>query len=532
MLIIVADHLPESGWKALRSNAGLTVKGPFTAREAVLAALPEADALIIRAATIVDAELLDCAPRLKVIARAGARLNNIDIDEATARGIMVINVPAANIYAVVEHAFGMLLALARHTLEGARGLRSGRWMRHELIGFQLHGKALGIIGFGRLGRETAMRAQAFGMHVLVYDPNIDVSLVRAQGVEIVDFDELLRRADVIVPMTVPNGSTSPILNTAAFDLVKPSAVLVNVVHADLVDEKALLLALEAGKLAGAALDTFGVEPPDATNELIRHPRVLPAPHLNQNTIESQDLTGKQLIADVLDALNGTDYRNVVNLPFNQESPYTAVRPYIHLASKLGKLQGQLAEGWIKSVEVELLGEGLRNLIRPVAAVLLAGMLLPVSDHPVNWISAPVLAFEQGVITAQAKNLLTQADYPNLMICRIHWQGEDGQSGNRTVAGVLFANGEARLVQYDDFVVDAHPNGFVVILENDDVPGIIGKVGTQLGQAGINIANWRYGRETHGGRAVSFINVDSRVPASILRDLERNQEIHRARLVRL
>lgn len=531
--ILITDHLPDSGWDALSNAADITTAGPFASRAALIAELPQADALIIRSATVVDAALLDAAPKLKVIARAGARLNNIPIDEATRRGIMVINVPSANVFAVVEHAFGLLLALARSTVDSANALRAGGWPRHETVGFQLHGKALGVIGFGRLGREAAVRAQAFGMLVLVYDPNIDVSIARAQGVEIVGYDELLRRADVIMPMTVPTDSAEPILNAEALALVKPSAILVNVIHADLVDEQALLTALETGALQGAALDTFAKEPPPAAHPLIRHPRVLALPHLNQNTEESQHRTGSQVVADVLDALSGKDYRNVVNLPFSETSPYLAVRPYIRLASKLGKLQGQLAEGWITRVEVELLGEGLREFVRPVAAVLLSGMLLPEPDRPVNWISAPVIAHEQGVVTAQGKNLLGQADYPNLMVCRIHWKDRNsGREGKRTVAGVLFANGEARLVQYDDFSVDAHPSGFVVILENDDVPGIIGKVGTLFGKAGINIANWRYGRETRGGRAVSFINVDSRVPSDILHALERNPEIHRARLVRL
>ena len=531
--ILVADHLPDSGLTLLRQQADVALSGPFESREDLLAALPGVDALIVRGRTLVDAAMMDHAPRLKVIARAGARLSNIDMDEATRRGIMVVRVPAANVYAVVEHAFGLLLALARDTVNAAHRLQAGEWPRHEIMGFQLHGKTLGLMGFGRLGRESAVRAMAFGMRVLVYDPNIDVSLARAQGVEIVDFDELLRRADILMPMTVPSGPAAPMLNQEAFAHVRRGVVLVNVVHADLVDEQALLEALENGQVRAAALDTFSKEPPRLDHPLLRHPHVLALPHLNQNTEESQAQTGLQITADVLDALRGEDYRNVVNLPFDAQTPYAAVKPYIHLASKLGKLQGQLAEGWITRVEVELLGEGLRKLVRPVASVLLAGMLLPVENRAVNWISAPVAAYEQGVVTAQGKNLLRQADYPNLMICRISWlDRESGTEGQRTVAGVLFANAEARLVQYDEFTVDADPNGFVVILENDDVPGIIGKVGTQLGQAGVNIANWRYGRETPGGRAVSFINVDGRVPQEILSALEQNPEIHRARLARL
>jgi D-3-phosphoglycerate dehydrogenase len=204
-----------------------------------------------------------------------------------------------------------------------------------------------------------------------------------------------------------------------------------------------------------------------------------------------------------------------------------VKPYIDLAVKLGKLQGQLADGWINRVEVELLGEVLRDLVRPVAAVLLSGMIRPFDERPVNWVSAPVMAFEQRIITSQAKELVEQGVYPALIGCRVKWDG-----GQRTVSGALFGNGEARLVTYDEFVIDAYPDGYVLILENDDVPGVIGKVGTRLSQEKINIAQWRYGRDFIGGRGVSFINLDHRVPPAILKELEHESEIHQARLVRL
>jgi D-3-phosphoglycerate dehydrogenase len=306
---------------------------------------------------------------------------------------------------------------------------------------------------------------------------------------------------------------------------------VNCAHAGLVDEEALVQALANGHLGGAAIDTFTEEPPPPGHPLLRLPNVVVAPHLNQNTEESQSATSQQVVEDVQAALRGEDYRHVVNLPFHEGSPerrpisYRAVKPYIQLAVKLGKLQGQLAEGWITRVEVEILGEGVRDLVRPVAAVLLTGMLRPVGGRAVNWVSAPVLAYEQEIVTAQAKELVRLADYPNLIACRIYWKG-----GHRTVAGVLFGNGEARLVQYDHYPVDAIPEGYVLVLENEDVPGVIGKIGTRLGQAGINIAQWRYGREARGGKAVSFINLDARVPKELLAEIKREPEIHRAKVV--
>jgi D-3-phosphoglycerate dehydrogenase len=396
-----------------------------------------------------------------------------------------------------------------------------------MLGFQLKDKQLGIIGFGRLGREVASRAQGFGMRVLAYDPYIDLAYGRAQGVEMVNFAELLARADILSLHTAYTPETHHMLGGEEFAQMKPGSCLVNCAHAGLVDEAALCEALGTGHLAGAAIDTFEEEPLPPDHPLLRQPGVVLTPHLNQNTQEAQSATSLEVVENVLLALRGGDYRHVVNLPFNEDVPYNFVRPYIHLASKLGKLQGQLAGGWIQQVEMEVLGEGLRKMVRPLAAVLLTGMLRPVNQRPVNWVSAPVLAYEQGVVTAQTKGLVQLQDYPNLIACRVSWAG-----GSRTVAGVLFANGESRLVQYNQFHVDAYPDGYVLILENDDIPGVIGKIGTRLGQAGINIAQWRYGREVPGGRAVSFLNLDSRPPDSLLLELEQEPEIHHARVVHL
>jgi D-3-phosphoglycerate dehydrogenase len=537
--ILVSDHLHPDGWRVLHTTPGVTTSGPYSTRQEVLQAVVDADALIVRSTTQVDAELMQTAARLKVIARAGAQLNNVDLDTATRLGIMIINAPDANITAVAEHTFALLLALARQIPQSVQAIQHGKWPRHETLGFQLSGKLLGIVGFGRLGREVALRAQAFGMKVLAYDPYVDLASAHAQGIEIVNLGELLQRADIVSLHTAYTPQTHHLMEDGAFRQMKPGAIFVNVTHAGLVDENALIKAIETGPLAGAAIDTLTEEPPPADHPLLHHPRVVLTPHLNQNTIESQSMTSLQVVEDVLDALRGKDYRHVVNLPFNDQMPYLKVKPYIHLAVQLGKLQGQVAEGWITRVEVEVLGEGLQDLVRPVAAVLLSGMLLPVKGRKANWVSAPVLAFEQGIRTAQAKDLAPQADYPNLIACRVYWDvdpdrpaGPENQPGHRTVAGVLFGNGEARLVLYDQFPVDAYPEGYVLILENNDRPGVIGMVGTRLGRAGINIAQWRYGRDQPFGKAVSFINLDSRPPRSLLTELEAEPLIQRARLVKL
>ncbi|HLF26090.1 MAG TPA: phosphoglycerate dehydrogenase [Anaerolineae bacterium] len=526
--ILVSDHLHPEGWEVLHAAPEVELDGPYPDRASVLAAIEVADALIIRSSTQVDAELLAHAPWLRVVARAGALLDNVDIDEATRRGILVINVPDANVVAVAEHVLAMLLALARGIPQGYTSLRDGRWDRHQMLGIQLKDKTLGIIGYGRHGREVAARAQAFGLRVLAYDPYIDESFAREHGVGIVPLPELLARADIISLHAAVTPETAHILNADAFALMREGVRIVNCTHAGLIDEAALLDALQSGKVAGAALDTLAQEPPPADHPLIHHPNVIAVPHLNQNTIESQRSTSRRAAEQVLDALRGDDYRNVVNLPFGPGAEYRVYRPYLKLAEKLGKLQGQLAEGRIDQVEIEVQGDGLQALVRPIAVGLLSGMLkpYPAGARAVNYVSAPVIAHEQGIQMRQVVGL-ELVDYPNLILCRVHWPG-----GSQTVAGVLFAGGEARLVQFGDIRVDAKPEGYLLFLENHDVPGVIGRVGTLLGAHGVNIGEWRLGRDRPGGRAVSFINLDSACPRDVLDKLRQLPDVQVAKLVKL
>jgi D-3-phosphoglycerate dehydrogenase / 2-oxoglutarate reductase len=520
--VVVADPLHSTGLEILTVAPDVDFVGPYDCDVDLTNLLSDADALIICSDTNVDAAILSQAPNLKIVARAGSRLDNVDIDEATSRGIFVTHVPDANVDAVVEYAFLLMLVLARKF-----GQPDVDTIADEHLGFQLLGKNLGIIGFGRHGREVAVRAQAFGMHVLAYDPYIDLSFARERGVEIVNYPELLARSDILTLHTAYTPHTHHILNGAAFEQLKPGAYLINGVHSGLVDEAAMLAALDAGSLSGAALDTWDQQSTPNASLVAVHPKILVTPNRNQATFEAYSNTAISVVTNMLAALRGTDYQNIVNLPFTAAASYQTVKQYIDLAVKLGKLQGQLTDGWITRVEVELLGDGLRDLVRQVTAVLLSGMIRSVDGRPVNWVSAPVLAYEQGVVTAQYKNLVDLRDYPTLIACRVHWEG-----GHRTVAGALFGNGEARLVHYDGFEVDAYPDGYVLILENDDVPGVIGKAGSIFSREKINIAQWRYGRERPGGQAVSFINLDQSVPRRTLAELEQIIEIRQARLVRL
>ncbi len=521
--ILIADPLHKQGLAILKEADDVEILGPFDCDPRSDDLLAAADGLIICSDMEVDENLLAKAPHLKIVARAGSRLDNVDINAATRRGIFVTHVPDANVLAVVEFTFLLMLSLARDTF----AKNQERFEFDQNLGFQLAHKTLGIIGFGRQGREVAARAQAFDMRVLAYDPFIDLSFARERGVEIVDFNELLSRTDILSLHTAYTPQTRHILNETAFSKIKPGCYLINSVHSGLIEEKALKAALQNGRLAGMACDTSDQNLDQRPEWQRSHPKVLITPNRSQSTYEAYTNTAVQVVTDMLAALRGQNYQNVVNLPFNDDIPYREVKPYIDLAVKLGKLQGHLADGWITRIEIELIGDGLQKLVRPVAAVLLSGMIRPSDERRVNWVSAPVMAFEQGIVTAQIKNLIEHSDYPAMIACRVYWEG-----GQRTVAGALFGNGEARLVHYDGFEVDAYPDGYVLILENEDVPGVIGKTGTLLAKEKINIAQWRYGRENPGGKAISFINLDQRVPQAVLAALEEIPEIEHARLVRL
>lgn len=526
--ILIADHLDESGLALLAAAPNVNVQGPFELQSELETALSTTDALIIRSETVVDRALLTLAPNLKVIGRAGARLNNVDIEAVTARGVMVCHVPDAHIEAVAEHTMAMLLAAARRIPQAYHQLQTHQsWARHTTLGFELRGRTLGVIGYGRIGRRVTALASAFGMQLLAYDPSADPDIAKANGVTIVPLDELLHRSDVVSLHVNVTPETQHIINAATLAKMRPTAWLVNCSHAELVDETALTQALNNGSIAGAALDTLTQEPPAPDHPLLQHPRTVIVPHLNQNTVEAREHTSITIAQQVLDALEGRDYTNFVNLPFTTETAYKHYQPYLLLAEKLGRLQGHLANpARIRKLEVEVQGEGLEKLIRPIAVALLKGMLRPVDGVPITYANAPMIAHAQGIQMQQTLGLRV-VDYPNLISCRVHWDG-----GSQTLAGVLFAGDQVRLVQYGDIRIDARPEGNILFLENHDRPGIIGEVGTILGNHAVNIAGWRYGRNAAGDRSVSFINLDSRCPQAALAEVKALESVIELRYLRL
>lgn len=524
--ILISDKLGQAGLDRLdqANDAQYDMKTGLS-KEELMAILPEYDALIIRSGTKADANVLAAGTKLKVVGRAGIGVDNVDLRAASMRGIIVMNTPQANSIATAEQAMTLMLAASRHTAPAHASLKAGEWKRSQFVGTQLYRKVLGIIGFGRIGRLVAKRAQAFDMEVLAYDPYVSEEVGQELGVTLVDLDDLLAQSDYISLHTALLPETENMINAEAVAQMKPGMILINAARGKLVDEAAVAEGLKNGRIKTAAIDVYQKEPP-LDSPLIGLPNVLHTPHLGASTEEAQRDVATQIVDQVLDALRGTDFRNAINLPFHAGPDFAETRPYMELGEKLGRLHCYLAEGSIRRVEIEARGETVNELIKPIAAGLLKGILEKSISDEVNYINAPLLAEEHGISVSQTK-AATSLDYSNLISCRVSWDG-----GQRTLSGMLFGGVEPRIVQVDDFKLDARPDGYVLFTQNKDVHGVIGQVGTILAAYNVNIAEWRMGRDKPGGEALSFINLDSQPDKDVVNALGKIPAITQVKLINL
>ncbi len=509
--ILVSDPLSDAGLGRLKAAPDAEVTAPGKMERAqVLQAIAGHEALIVRSGTKVDDELLARAGGLRVVGRAGAGIDNIDIDAATRRGVLVMNTPGANAVATAEHTWALLLALARRLPAAERSLRGGAWERSRFVGVQLAGKTIGLIGLGRVGREVARRAQGFGMTVLAFDPYLAADTAAELQVELADLDRLLAESDVISLHAALTDETRNLLDTDRLGRVKPGALLVNCARGGLVDEAAVAVALDAGRLAGAAFDVVAVEPPSGTL-LVGRDDVVVTPHLGASTAEAQRDVSVQIVDQVLAALRGEDFRNAVNLPFVATGGLAEIRPWLDLAERLGRLAVALAPGRLERVEVEVRGPEVAPHAQPISTALLRGLLAPISGEEVNWVNAGIVAAERGIDVIRSRRA-SAAEYANLIGCRVATD-----QGERSVGGTLFHD-RPRAVEFDGYHLDAPPVGTALLVWNRDVPGVIGRVGTILGEAGVNIAEWRLGRSAPGETALAFINLDQPAPDNVLASL--------------
>jgi len=525
MRVLVTDPLAPEG-AAILKEAGLDVlERPGLEPDQLRQALADCDALIVRSGTKVTADALADADRLKVIGRAGAGVDNIDLDAATRRGIVVMNTPGGNTVSACELTLAMMLALARRLPQADRRVKAGQWPRKEFLGNELLGKRLGIVGLGRIGTEVARRARAFGMHVAACDPYVTAERAHRLEVKLLELDELLATSDVVTIHTPRSSDTAGLIDAAALGRVKQGVLLINCARGGIVDEAALADALRSGKVAGAALDVFEAEPP-ADSPLLAFDQVIATPHVGATTIEAQTNVAVQIAHQVAAALRGEPPRNAVNAPAVDPELAELLGPYVDLAERLGRLIVQLADAGIDRLSVTYRGEMTDHDVRPMTTAVLKGVLERALTTAVNYVNAPLLAAERNLKVDVVKSTELE-DFANLI-------SVDARTaeGALSVAGTLFGRRSPRIVRIDNYHVDAAPTGHLLVTTNHDRPGVIAHVSAVLAERGVNIADMTCGRDWPGGTSTLVISIDSAVSPEVMRAIEDSPLILRARLVSL
>ena len=520
--ILIADPIDPSGLEILEASGAEVRKVSAEERPRLAEVLPGYDALVVRSATRVTAELLAAADGLKVVGRAGIGVDNVDVAAATERGILVVNAPTANVVSATEHTFAMLLALARKVPRAHASLSGGAWDRKSWVGLELQGKTLGVVGFGRIGQRVAARARAFEMAVLAFDPFLDPAVARKLDVELLPLAEVLSRSDVVTLHTPLTDQTRDLIGAGELATMKPGALLVNCGRGGVVDEAALLAALDEGRLAGAALDVFAEEPPSDFT-LMRHPKVVVTPHIGAQTREAQERIATETARMVLAALDGSLAVTAVNLPFAATG--TRGEPWLSLGEQIGRLAGSLFDRGLSRVEVDLWGidEALR---RPLSVAAVKGALTPVVGEAVNFVNAERVAEQRGVEVV-ASTHSRAADYPQMVGVTLEGGGESVE-----LAGTLFAERDPRVVRFAGFRLEFRPSGTLLVLRNADVPGVVGRLGTILGEAGVNIADIHLARRDGESDAMAVLRLDETPPEAVLDRLRALPEVRSARVLEL
>lgn len=512
MKVLISDKMDSRCVEILESNLGIEVDVKTGLEpDELKGIIGEYAGLIVRSSTKVTDEILKEAKNLRVIGRAGAGVDNIDIQAATRCGVIVMNTPGGNSVSTAEHSFAMLISLARNIPQAHMSLKGEAWERSKYTGTELSGKVLGILGLGKVGREVATRGAAFGMKVIGYDPFVSAEMAESYGAQLATMDEVFAKADFISVHLPLGEQTRNMIGDKEFAGCKDGMRLVNCARGGIVDEAALLRALESGKVAGAALDVFEQEPP-ANRALIAHEQVICTPHLGASTREAQASVALQVAEQVADTLMDRVIRNAVNVPSVEPEVLEKMQPFLDLADNLGRIQAQLLEGQLERITIEYYGDIISYPTSPLTAAVLRGLVGTISDEPVNFVNAPFFMQERGVRVDELRSS-EHENYANLItvVCQT-------SSRSRTLSGTIFAKNDPRLVRLDEYTFDALPKGHMLFYVNDDKPGIIGRIGTVMGTHRVNIAQMSCGRHEMGGRALTILNVDSEIPPEVIETL--------------
>jgi D-3-phosphoglycerate dehydrogenase / 2-oxoglutarate reductase len=524
--IVVADDLPASALDILRAEGWEVDARTGRTPEQLTADLSDATAIVVRSATKVTDALIGGAAKLRVIARAGTGVDNVDVPAATARGIVVMNAPGANSISVAELAMGQILALARHLAAADAAMKQGKWEKKKFLGEEIRDKTLGLAGLGRIGQEVARRATAFGMRIIAHDPFISEAVAATLGVELVSLDDLFARADYVSLHMPSTPQTKGLVNAERLSRSRKGIRIINTARGDLIDEAALADAIESGQVGGAALDVF-LKEPTVDHRLQMLPQVLATPHIAASTREGQELVGVETVSALRDCLKTGVIRNAVNFPSIPPEEFARLQPFVALAERLGTFIAQMNDDRATSIGIRYYGEIADARTDVIVNAVLAGFFKPILESGITMVNARNVAAERGIEVVESRSTRTR-DYLSLISVKLQTS-----AGDRHVEGAVIQRKWSRLVMVDGIRIEAPLEGTMVVICNTDQPGVIGQIGTILGKHNVNIANFALGRDTTG-RAVGVVIVDETapIPGVVLEELRKVPGIREARIVRV
>ena len=526
--ILVSDPLGDRGLEILRREKSLEVDVKTGLKEEELKKIiGNYEAILIRSSTKLSRDILEHAKKLRIIGRAGVGVDNVDLDAATKQGIIVMNTPEGNTISTSEHTLSMLMAVARNIPQAHASVKKGEWTRGKFIGSELHGKVLGVIGLGRIGRQVVIRAASFGMECIGFDPFIPKENLSQFGIVSVTLEELLKRSHFITVHVPLTDQTKNMLGPKEFDMMQKGVYILNCARGGIVDEKALYDAIKSGKVRGAALDVFANEPPK-DNPLLTLEQVIATPHLGAATEEAQENVAVAVAQQVADALFDRGIKDAINAPSLDAESFKVLRPWVNLAERMGLFASQYFGAHFRHVTIRYGGEVTKYKLEPLTISVLKGLLTPICGEGVNFVNAPALAKERSIAVSESKTTEVK-DFTNFIEVTIVIDGK-----KNIIMGTLFGSQDPRLVRINEYRLDAVPKGVVLIFKNEDKPGVVGRVGTILGNNKVNIAEMTLGRVEKGRKtlALTVINTDNEISAKALKELKAFKPIIEAKVIKL